>query len=202
MRSDPKLVRFRCQLIAYLKFGSHCFDDEVGFIIFWLPSRCPNIILYYVRSPRSLSFLAVILSAHSLLSDDSLYVFRPSSSSSYLEKLSKPFLNVRQRKKKSKPTPLSSLIPPTRHLSPKSYCCPQSSQHLLGPRVPSFGRDVMTSRAEDLATNFSDIVTIVVTANRLPFCSRSESERPTQSSRICINGSARTTHGPSASDGQ
>jgi len=34
-RSDPKLVRF-CggQLIAYLKFGSFCFDDEVGFIIF------------------------------------------------------------------------------------------------------------------------------------------------------------------------
>ena len=58
--------------------------------------------------------------------------------------------------------------------------------------------------AEDLTTNFSVIVIIVVKANHLPFCSRPEPERLTQtiqSSRICINASARITHGPSDSGG-
>jgi hypothetical protein len=74
-RSDPKLVRFQCQLIAYLKFGSLVFDDEVRFIILFF--GCRQMSEYFVFSPLSLH--TVILSAHSRLSDDSLYVFQPSS---------------------------------------------------------------------------------------------------------------------------
>lgn len=65
-RSDPKLVRFRCQLIAYLKFGSLVFDDEVGLIILFF--GCRQMSEYFVFSP--LSLLTVILFAYSLLSDD------------------------------------------------------------------------------------------------------------------------------------